>query len=126
MKYDVCVIGTGRVGLPLALSFIDVGLSVSGVDVDENLIESVSNGKMPFHEPGYDELVARGALTLQRTPEVVEESRAVVITVGTPLHNHIETDLSQIKRVLGTLKGHLREGQFVCLRSTVARGRRRT
>ena len=34
MRYDVCVIGLGRIGLPLALSFADCGLSVLGVDTD--------------------------------------------------------------------------------------------
>ena len=46
----------------------------------------------------------------------------VIITVGTPLHNHIETDLSQIQRVLEGLKTHFRKDQTIILRSTVAPG----
>lgn len=120
--FDVCVIGTGRVGLPLALSLIDVGLSVVGVDLDPRLREAVNLGRMPFHEPGYDALIARRALVVHPSAEVVARSRHLVITVGTPLHTHIETDLSQVRRVLEGLAPHLRPGQLVCLRSTVAPG----
>jgi UDP-N-acetyl-D-mannosaminuronic acid dehydrogenase len=119
---DVCIVGTGRVGLPLALSLIDVGLSVVGVDIDENLREAVNGGRMPFHEPGYDELVASRRLTVHATHEVVARCRTIIITVGTPLHNHIESDLSQVQKVLERIAPYLVEGQLVCLRSTVAPG----
>ncbi len=121
-QHDVCIVGTGRVGLPLGLSLVDVGLRVIGVDVDSALRESVNNGVMPFKEPGYDELIASRKLRVVATPEVVSDAAAVVITVGTPLHTHIETDLRQIQNVLASVAPHLREGQLICLRSTVAPG----
>ena len=118
--YDACVIGTGRVGLPLALSLIDKGHKVIGIDRDERIRRLVNSGKMPFHEPGYDQLIASGRLRVETNSEVVANSRAVIITVGTPLHAHIETDLSQIDKVLESIAPRLREGQLICLRSTVA------
>jgi UDP-N-acetyl-D-mannosaminuronic acid dehydrogenase len=121
-EYDVCVIGTGRVGLPLGLSFLDAGLRSVGVDVDSALISQVNAGIMPFQEAGYDELVARRKFQIFDDPAIVSKSAAIVVTVGTPLHNHIETDLSQIERVLEEVTPHLREGQLICLRSTVAPG----
>ncbi len=122
-EYDVCIVGTGRVGLPLGLSLMEVGVNVTGVDLDENLRNAVNNGTMPFHEPGYDELVASKKLQLHGAPDdIVPNSAVVIITVGTPLHNHIETDLSQIQRVLEGLKTHFRQDQTIVLRSTVAPG----
>jgi UDP-N-acetyl-D-mannosaminuronic acid dehydrogenase len=121
-EFDVCIIGTGRVGLPLGLSFVEAGVHAVGVDLDANLRDAVNAGRMPFHEPGYDALVASRRFAVHGTPEVCAKSRALVITVGTPLHNHIETDLSQIQRVLEGLAPYLRPGQLVCLRSTVAPG----
>ncbi len=120
--YDVCVVGTGRVGLPLALSFLEAGSKVTGVDLDPRLRDEVNSGRMPFDEPGYDALVERRELRITGDPSAVSLSKAVIITVGTPLHNHIETDLSQIQRVLGEIAPHLRPNQLVCLRSTVAPG----
>lgn len=120
--FDVCIIGTGRVGLPLGLSFLGAGLRSVGIDVDEQLRDEVNQGRMPFSEPGYDDLVARREFQVVDDPSTVSRSAAVIITVGTPLHNHIETDLSQIERVLGQIAPHLRANQLVCLRSTVAPG----
>lgn len=120
--YDVCVIGTGRVGLPLALSFVEAGLRVVGVDVDADLRAQINAGQMPFCEPGYEALIAQRSLQVHETMAPVAESGAVVITVGTPLHTHIETDLRQIRSVLEGLAPWLRPGQLICLRSTVAPG----
>ena len=121
-EYDVCIIGTGRVGLPLGLSLTEVGVKATGVDVDDALIESINAGRMPFQEPGYDEVIATRKFRVQRDHSVTARARTVIITVGTPLHNHIETDLGQIQRVLGAIKEHLRPQQLIVLRSTVAPG----
>jgi UDP-N-acetyl-D-mannosaminuronic acid dehydrogenase len=121
-RFDVCIVGTGRVGLPLGLSLIDSGVRTVGVDVDPHVRECVNGGLMPFREPGYDALIAQRSFAVHATPEVVAESECIVITVGTPLHNHVETDLSQIQRVLEGIRPYLREGQLLCLRSTVAPG----
>ena len=106
-EYEVCIVGTGRVGLPLGLSLVDVGVKATGIDLDENIRNAVNNGRMPFHEPGYDELVASKKFKIHESADgIVSNSAAVIITVGTPLYNHIETDLSQIQHVLEGLKDH--------------------
>ena len=121
-KYEVCVVGTGRVGLPLGLSLTEAGLKVVGYDLDSALRAKINSGVMPFHEPGYDDLIASGRFRVEGVASVASESASIIVTVGTPLHNHIETDLSQIQKVLETLTPHLRAGQLLCLRSTVAPG----
>jgi len=121
-QHDVCIVGTGRVGLPLGLSFVESGVSAIGFDIDPELRATVNAGRMPFHEPGYDALVATQRFVVHGDPAVAATARAIVITVGTPLHTHIETDLSQVRRVLEALLPHLQPGQLLCLRSTVAPG----
>lgn len=119
-EYDACVVGTGRVGLPLALSLLEVGHRVVGVDRDARMRELINAGSMPFHEPGFEELIAQRQLQVVEGYEVIGASRAIIFTVGTPLHAHIETDLSQVSAVLAAIGPHLREGHLICLRSTVA------
>src|SRR5919199_5627606 len=68
MTKDVSVIGLGRVGLPLALSFAGHDLDVIGVDRDPARLEAVRAGTMPFEEPGaqdaLDGALAAGRLEL--------------------------------------------------------------
>jgi UDP-N-acetyl-D-mannosaminuronic acid dehydrogenase len=120
VSFDVSVIGLGRVGLPLALTFADAGLSVLGVDNDLERLRSLEAKRMPFREPGTDELLLRTDIEL--SPHAADAARAdaIVLTLGTPSFSHIEIDMSGIRSVLDDLLPVLREGQLVVLRSTVA------
>ncbi len=148
---DVSVIGLGRVGLPLALSFADRGLSVIGIDNDPARLGSLREGTMPFEETGAQELLDRvSASTVKGTPHgggdteehtpggagkrtgghltlserVVDAAGAkhIVITLGTPSFSHIEIDMRDIRSALDDLLGALKPGHALTLRSTVAPG----
>jgi UDP-N-acetyl-D-mannosaminuronic acid dehydrogenase len=119
---NVSVIGLGRVGLPLALSFADAGLSVLGVDKDRERLETIRGGRMPFREPGTDELLARTTLELSARAAEAARADAIVLTIGTPSFSHIEIDMGDVRAVLDDLLPVLREGQLLVLRSTVAPG----
>jgi UDP-N-acetyl-D-mannosaminuronic acid dehydrogenase len=125
-KHDVSVIGLGRVGLPLALSFADRGLGVLGVDKDRTRLDAITSGAMPFHEQGTQELLdtvgRSGKLSLSSRIEDAADARYVVLTLGTPNLWHIEIDISDIRSVLDSLLPVLRNGHSVVLRSTVAPG----
>jgi UDP-N-acetyl-D-mannosaminuronic acid dehydrogenase len=119
---DVAVIGLGRVGLPLALAFADAGLSVIGVDNDPTRIEALRAGRMPFDEPGAQEILDRVRDRLELGDRATDAAPAehIVLTLGTPAMSHIEIDLRQIRAVLDDLLPHLREGHALHLRSTIA------
>jgi UDP-N-acetyl-D-mannosaminuronic acid dehydrogenase len=123
---DVAVIGLGRVGLPLALSFADRGLSVIGVDNDPARLGSVREGTMPFEETGAQELLDRvsasGRLTLSERVLDAAAAKHIVITLGTPSFSHIEIDMRDIRSALDELLGALQPGHALTLRSTVAPG----
>jgi UDP-N-acetyl-D-mannosaminuronic acid dehydrogenase len=122
----VAVVGLGRVGLPLALSFADRGLKVIGVERVPSVLESVDAGRMPFHERGTQELLERvrerGGLTLTQHVQDAAEADHIVLTLGTPAHINVEIDISQIRHAIDDLLPVLREGQSIVLRSTVAPG----
>jgi len=123
---QVSIVGLGRVGLPLALSFADKGLNVLGIDKDADLLASVGAGTMPFAETGADELLARvhASGRLELTDRVPDAARAdsIVLTLGTPSFSHIEIDMRDIRSVLDDLLGVLRPGHQIVLRSTIAPG----
>ncbi|HEY4428412.1 MAG TPA: nucleotide sugar dehydrogenase [Solirubrobacteraceae bacterium] len=123
---DVSVVGLGRVGLPLALSFADRGLEVVGIDNDPARLEAVGEARMPFAETGGQELLERasasGRLSLSSRVTDAARARHIVITLGTPSFSHIEIDMRDIRSALDDLLGVLGRGQSLILRSTVAPG----
>ena len=124
MDHDVSVIGLGRVGLPLALSFADRGLSVAGVDVDPDRLTAVREGRMPFQENGGQEVMDRvhASGRLEVSDRVADAARArhIVITLGTPSFSHIEIDMRDIRSALDDLLPVLQPGHSLTLRSTIA------
>jgi UDP-N-acetyl-D-mannosaminuronic acid dehydrogenase len=123
---DVSVIGLGRVGLPLALSFADRGLRVVGVDNDPARLAALADGRMPFKETGAQELLERvmaaGTFTTSEVATDAARARDIVLTLGTPSFSHIEIDMRDIRSVLDDLLPVLEPGHGIVLRSTIAPG----
>jgi UDP-N-acetyl-D-mannosaminuronic acid dehydrogenase len=124
MRADVSIIGLGRVGLPLALCFADRGLNVIGVDRDVDRLESIRAARMPFDEPGTQEMLERvtaaGRLEVSDRTEDAAAAKDIVLTLGTPSFSHIEIDMRDIRSVLDGLLPVLAPGHAIILRSTVA------
>jgi UDP-N-acetyl-D-mannosaminuronic acid dehydrogenase len=122
----ISVIGLGRVGLPLALSFADHGLRVLGVDHDPAVLGSIRAGRMPFSEAGTQALLDRVRTTgrLELTDRAGDAAQAddIVITIGTPSFSHVESDLRQVRAAVDDLLPLLRPGHSLILRSTIAPG----
>jgi UDP-N-acetyl-D-mannosaminuronic acid dehydrogenase len=126
MAPDLAIIGLGRVGLPLALSFADRGRTVLGIDNNPDVLNPLKAGRMPFSEQGTQALLDRVKTidTLQLADRAAEAAKAetIVITLGTPSFSHIESDLRQVRSALDDLLPHLREGHTLIPRSTIAPG----
>jgi UDP-N-acetyl-D-mannosaminuronic acid dehydrogenase len=128
MSAEVAVIGLGRIGLPLAISFADRGLRVLGIDKDPDRLQAVRDARMPFEEPGAQEALDRvhaaGTLTISDRVADAACAEHIVITLGTPSLSHIEIDISDIRSALDDLLPHLEAaaGHTIALRSTIAPG----
>lgn len=99
---NIAVIGTGYVGLVTGSVFADLGNDVICVDKDAAKVESLSQGKIPFYEPGLEEIVKRNVddNRLSFTSDLasaVKRSDVIFIAVGTPPKENGETDLSQVE-----------------------------
>jgi UDP-N-acetyl-D-mannosaminuronic acid dehydrogenase len=122
----VVVGGCGHVGLPLAMSFADVGARVGIYDTDDDKITQVRRGEMPFKERGADELLvktlASGRLELSNRPEIIERTSVVVLVIGTPIDEFMNPSTRLFERVVDELGPRLRPHSLVVLRSTVYPG----
>ncbi len=124
---DVTIVGgCGRVGLPLGLAFARCGLSVALYDVRAEAVDTVNAGRMPFIEPGADEVLGAardaGLLTATLDPTSVADAEHVVVVIGTPIDEHHNPDLGAVDRAIDEIAGNLHHGQLLVLRSTVYPG----
>jgi UDP-N-acetyl-D-mannosaminuronic acid dehydrogenase len=124
---DVCVVGgAGRVGLPLALVLADSGLKTLILDINKPALKKIAEGTMPFREEGGEALLKKvhgtDRLTVSSEANNVGRAELVVLTIGTPVDEFQNPNLSVLTRCLDELIPHLRDGQTIILRSTVAPG----
>ena len=61
-KYDITIIGAGRVGLPLALTLDSAGLKVAIKDLSSRIISSIKKRKSPFKEKGMQALLTKSKI----------------------------------------------------------------
>ena len=119
-RYDVIVIGLGRVGLPLSLYLEKLNFKTLGLEKNIELINKLKNKKMPFVENGCDKLIKNSKINFTSDYKNISNCKNIVITVGSPLLQNIETDLSAIKNTITNLIPYLKKNQNIILRSTLA------
>lgn len=124
---NVCVIGTGYVGLVTGTVFADLGNDVICVDHDQKKVDNLKKGIMPIYEPGLEEMVLRnmedGRLTFTTsTAEGVKKSAVIFIAVGTPPREDGSTDLSYVEAVAKNIAAAITEYKIIVNKSTVPVG----
>ena len=124
---NVCVIGTGYVGLVTGAAFADLGNEVICVDKDPRKIEMLNNGEMPIYEPGLEEMVKRNCEEQRITfttniSDAIRKSLVVFIAVGTPPKETGETDLRFIEEVAKEIAAHIERYTIIVNKSTVPVG----
>ena len=110
---NLCIIGSGYVGLVSGACFAEVGHHVVCVDNDERKVDALQAGKIPIYEPGLEELVHRNvsAKRLRFTNSIedgIDHSQVVFIAVPTPPQADGSVDLSFIERVAREIAGVLK------------------
>lgn len=116
----VGILGLGYVGIPLALRFHEVGLSVLGFDIDPERVSTLNAGETPIKHIAASEIAAMRKGGFEATAEFsrIDEVDAIIICVPTPLSRHREPDLSFIIDTMESITPHLRAGQILSLEST--------
>ena len=118
--------GGGHVGLPLSLLLVDGGFDVVVIDTDASKIKKLQQGQFPFLEDGGPELLrkhtANSSLRFSTIPDPIRDCHAIILTVGTPVDEHLNPNLSSVYAVIDQVRPFLRNGQVMILRSTLFPG----
>ncbi len=125
--YNICVTGTGYVGLVTGACLADFGNIVRCVDIDDAKIATLKKCEVPFYEPGLQEIVKRnvdrGRLSFSSDIKWgIEFSTVVLVAVGTPMSAEGQADLSYVEKVARSVGENLNGYKVVVLKSTVPAG----
>ena len=124
---NICVVGSGYVGLVTGACLADFGMNVTGVDKIASKVEALQQGEIPIYEPGLRSIVRKNmeAGRLRFTTDLgpaIEDARAVFIAVGTPPRPDGSADLTFIEEVARSIGRHLNNYKVVVTKSTVPTG----
>jgi UDPglucose 6-dehydrogenase len=124
---NICVVGSGYVGLVTGACLADFGMNVVGVDKDTAKVEALTRGEVPIYEPGLETLVEKNMKEkrLRFSTDLgpaIEEARAVFIAVGTPPRSDGSADLTFIREVAESIGDHLNGFKIIVTKSTVPVG----
>jgi len=124
---NICIIGTGYVGLVTGACLAEFGMNLICVDNDRSKIDLLQQGKMTIHEPGLEDLVAKnmreGRLSFSTSiEEGVKSSLVIFIAVGTPSDADGSADLKFVEDVAKEIAGSMDGYKVVVIKSTVPVG----
>ena len=123
----IVVIGGGYVGLVSAAGLSEFGHHVTCVDIDNDKINQLNDGKIPIYEPGLNSLIESNCKKKRLYFSVyiekeIKESDIIIIAVGTPQKKNGEVDLSYVKSASKTISKSINKYKIICTKSTVPVG----
>lgn len=124
---NICVVGSGYVGLVTGTCFADLGNNVILIDIDQRKIDLLNEGGIPIYEPGLAETVKRnkdaGRMHFTTSyEEGLKDAEFVFICVGTPSGVDGEADLQYVRSAAQTIGEKMDHPLIVINKSTVPVG----
>jgi len=121
---NICVVGIGTIGLPLATFLAKSGFNVKGLDVDENRVREVNSGEVIFE---YGEMLkdALNSNKLQGTTnssEALKNADAIFVCVPTPLDKDKNLDTSKLFSAVEEIIKNIDKGTLLIVESSVSVG----
>jgi len=122
----VSIVGVGYIGTVISCALASEKVSINGIDLDQENIDLLNKGQTQIHEPGVeekiDDIVKKGYFSCSSDFSSMSESSVIIVTVGTPLSNTLEANLSQVERVAEEIGKYISKNTLICLKSTVIPG----
>lgn len=119
---NITIVGMGYVGLTLAIVMADSGFNIVGVEVDVKKLNLLKAGRPHIHENGLTEILNENLNKNLNFKSEIPNSDVFIISVGTPISNNNEPNLSYLKKSCEEVGAKLKQGNLVILRSTVPVG----
>src|SRR5690349_14090686 len=121
----VAVIGLGYTGLPLAISFVEAGLDVAGIDANAGRVAELNARSSPIDDISDGRLgdaLDAGLVVAMPGGGALAEADAIFVCVPTPITETKDPDLVPVLDAAAAIRANLRRGQLVILQSTTYPG----
>ncbi|MGZ8527176.1 MAG: NAD(P)-binding domain-containing protein, partial [Candidatus Limnocylindrales bacterium] len=121
----LAVIGLGYVGLPIAISFVEAGLEVEGIDAHPGRVAELSAGRSPIDDipdARLTDAIAAGLRVVGTDAARLGEADVIMVCVPTPLDAAKDPDLGPVLSAAELIRRSLRKGHLVILQSTTFPG----
>ncbi|MDG5761540.1 UDP-glucose 6-dehydrogenase AglM [Natronococcus sp. A-GB1] len=121
----ISVIGSGYVGTTVAACFAELGHEVTAIDIDEDVVNTLNEGKAPIDEPGLEDLLEKRVgdrLEATTSYDAVPESDVTFLAIGTPSNEDGSIDLTALEaaaEATGEALAEKSERHLVVIKSTV-------
>lgn len=127
---NICVLGMGYVGLTTSGYFAELGYNVTGIDISPEKIYCLNQKKVPFYEPGLQDLViknieSRNLVFINDIKRGIEKADIIFIAVGTPISFDGNVDTSQLDSVIKFIGKYINGYKIIVTKSTVPIGTNR-
>jgi UDP-N-acetyl-D-glucosamine dehydrogenase len=124
---EICVVGLGYVGLPLAVVFAEAGFKTIGVDSDRSKIKRINQGQTHVRDGHVEvklpELVLRSRLRASADLEYsVRHADFIILCLPTPINIRKRPDLRIMRGRLANISNVLAPGKFIVIESSVYPG----
>jgi UDP-N-acetyl-D-mannosaminuronic acid dehydrogenase len=120
---EVCVLGLGYIGLPLAAILARFGHQVRGFDTNRDVIRSLRSGRLRGLEPSLETLAQEMVRSGKLVPsDSVSKANVFIVAVPTPLRKNHKADLSFVERAVDSIAPFLEAGNLLVIESTVPVG----
>ena len=124
---NICVVGTGYVGLVSGTCFSETGNNVTCVDIDENKVDRLNNGEIIIYEPGLETLFERnqqqGRLHFTTSlDEGIKDAEIIFLALPTPPGKDGQADLQYVLKVAEDLSSKIDSYKVIVNKSTVPVG----
>ncbi|MBA2720607.1 MAG: nucleotide sugar dehydrogenase [Chloroflexi bacterium] len=121
----LAIVGLGYVGLPLAIAFVEAGLTVEGIDAHVPRVNELSAGRSPIDDIPDERLrtaLEKGLSVVLAADASIAAADVIFVCVPTPITKSKDPDLGPVLSAAELIRGQLRPGQLVILQSTTFPG----
>lgn len=123
---NICVIGTGYVGLVSGTCFSEMGNNVTCVDIDKSKVDRLNNGEVIIYEPGLETFFERNLhkrlFFTTDLEEGIKDAEIIFLALPTPPGADGQADLQYVLKVAEDLSTRISEYKIIVNKSTVPVG----